>query len=437
MVIRFFPRILHYISIPVRKNAALLPPPTSTKRWPVMIFSHGLGGTRNAYSHIVGSIASHGMIVIAPEHRDGSTPISFIRDVPFTTPTEKTSAGSKNKNKVDYVKLSHTPSREVEEGRNAQLRVRLWEIGAIYSSLLKIDQGDRLTNLDTSSTSLSLFANKMDVHRPGKIAFAGHSFGASTVTQFVKSVFYSPRTASAPSNYTPLFTPSSRSPLVSQITPQTPVVLLDVWCLPLRAASTRWLWDLPFPCYAPGGPGPSNLLAIESQAFFKWRIHLKATKRLLSPDPSSTSAIHDNRGEPHFFYATTSAHLSQSDFGILFPYLTKRFLAIEEPERILRLNVRAITQLLRNNDIEIGTTSRTDLEMEDANPEATDNDEKIFMKGAVKGWEFISTDLGDMTDVADEDEKKGQVEKTEAAAPGDAVLRNELTNEPEIAKASA
>jgi platelet-activating factor acetylhydrolase len=117
--------------------------------------------------------------------------------------------------------------------------------------------------------------------------------------------------------------------------------------------------------------------------------------------------------------------------------LTKRFLAIEEPERILRLNVRAITQLLRNNDIEIETTSRTDLEMEDANPEATNNDEKIFMKGAVRGWEFISTDLGDMTDVADEDEKKGQVEKTEAAAPGDAVLGNELTNEPENAKASA
>ncbi|EPE33466.1 alpha/beta-Hydrolase [Glarea lozoyensis ATCC 20868] len=431
--ISFFPRILHYISIPVRKNAALLSPPTSNTKWPVMIFSHGLGGTRNAYSHLVGSLASHGMIVIAPEHRDGSGPVSFIRDAPSTSHTEKTSAGTK-KRKVEYVKLSHNPSREVEEGRNAQLRVRLWEMGIIHSSLLKLDTGDKLTNLDTSSAPLSAFATKLDVHRPGKITFAGHSFGASTVTQFVKSVYYSPKTASAPSDYTPLFTPSSRSEIVSQITPQTPVVLLDAWCLPLRAASTRWLWDLPFPCYTPGGPGPSNLLAVESQAFFKWNVHLKSTKRLLSSDPSTASPRHDNRGEPHFFYAATSAHLSQSDFGILFPYLTKRFLAIEEPERILRLNVRAITQLLRNNDIEVGPTSRADLEMEEGSPEATNDDKKILAKGAVRGWVFISTNSDD---AGDEVSNKGKVEDTQAAAPSDAVLGNEFAVGSEGTKTSA
>jgi len=44
-----------------------------------MIFSHGLGGTRNSYSHLVGSLASHGTVVFAIEHRDGSAPTTFIR----------------------------------------------------------------------------------------------------------------------------------------------------------------------------------------------------------------------------------------------------------------------------------------------------------------------------------------------------------------------
>ena len=92
---RYFPRLLYYISIPVRKNAPLLPPNTTNKRWPVMVFSHGLGGSRNAYSHLVGSIASHGMIVIAPEHRDGSTPISYIRDVPSNNSVTEKSAARK------------------------------------------------------------------------------------------------------------------------------------------------------------------------------------------------------------------------------------------------------------------------------------------------------------------------------------------------------
>lgn len=37
-----------------------------------MVFSHGLGGSRNSYCHLLGSLASHGVVVVAAEHRDGS-----------------------------------------------------------------------------------------------------------------------------------------------------------------------------------------------------------------------------------------------------------------------------------------------------------------------------------------------------------------------------
>jgi platelet-activating factor acetylhydrolase len=398
-----------------------------------MIFSHGLGGNRNAYSHLVGSIASHGVIVIAPEHRDGSAPISYIRDVPSNNSLSEKSSARKAKRTVGYTRYSHTPSPEVEAGRNAQLKIRLWELGLIHDSMLKLDLGEKLNNLNTSSTSLHPFKDMMDVHDPGKIIFAGHSFGAATVAQFVKTVFYSSRNHEAPAEYECLFSPSSRSPILSQITPQTPLILLDIWCLPLRAESTRWLWDQPFPCYAPEGPGGSTLLAVESQAFYNWRVHLKATKRLLSPDPSTSNygfSSEDSKkwAEPNFFYATSSAHLSQSDFGLLFPRLTKHVFGSQEPERVMKLNVRAVLQLIRSNNIQISNTSAMDMEIDGKKGIETKSDEKIFgrNKEDVRGWSWISTDVEDLKDVDDEAEAKGNVENTKVKEPSQAVVVNEI-----------
>lgn len=369
------------------------------------------------------------MIVIAPEHRDGSTPISYIRDVPSNNSISEKSAAKKAKRTVDYMKLSHTPSPEVEAGRNAQLRVRLWELGMIHDSLLKIDEGAELSNLNTSSTPLLPFKGLMDVHTPGKITFAGHSFGAATVAQFVKSTFYSPRNSEAPKEYTPLFTPSSRSSISSQITPHTPVILLDVWCLPLRADATRWLWNKPFPCYTEGGPGGAALLAVESQAFFKWRVHLKATKRLLSPDPTSDKYDFKASGmpEPNFFYADASAHLSQSDFGVLFPWMTKRIFGSEEPERVMKLNVRAILQVLRNQNVEVSSTSAEDMELAETKGVETTHDTAILgQKREVRAWNWISTDVNDMADVDDEGAAKGEVEDAQTTEPSEAVVGNEI-----------
>ncbi|PBP16348.1 platelet-activating factor acetylhydrolase [Diplocarpon rosae] len=436
-VVSYFPRLLYHISIPVRKNAPLLQPTTANKRWPVMIFSHGLGGSRNAYSHLVGSIASHGMIVIAPEHRDGSTPISYIRDIPSKDSNSDKSSGRKARRTIEYTKLSHTPSPDVEAGRNAQLKVRLWELGTIHDSLLKLDRGTALTNLSISSVPLTPFTSQMDVHSPGKITFAGHSFGAATVAQFVKSTFYAPRTSSAPDTYTPVFLPSSRSPITLQITSQTPLVLLDVWCLPLRAESTRWLWNLPFPCYAPTGPGGAALLAVESQAFFKWRAHLNVTKKLLSPDPSSDVHQYTLAGtntpvtQPNLFYAEKSAHLSQSDFGVLFPWFTKRIFGSEEPERVVKLNVRAILQVLRNQGIEVSKTSERDLESEAETETGIYDDKKILAKEGVRGWNWITTDVRGMADADDESQAKseGMTEPTEAVVGNEILKSKERTKE--------
>jgi platelet-activating factor acetylhydrolase len=400
-----------------------------------MIFSHGLGGTRNAYSHLVGSIASHGVIVIAPEHRDCSTPISYIRDVPSENSSDEKAAESRAKTTKHYNRIPHTPSPEVEAGRNAQLKIRLWELGLVHDSLLRIDLDAPLTNLNTSSTSLSMFKELLNVHEPGKITFAGHSFGSTTVTQFIKSTFYGSQNGTAPQEYEPLFSPTSRSSIVQQITPCTPVILLDVWCLPLRSATTRWLWDKPFPCYTEGGPGGEALLAVGSQVFYKWRAHLKATKRLLSPNPSADehSYKRDDGSEwsqPHFYYVSNSAHLSQSDFGVLFPWFMRKILSAQEPARVVKLNTRAILQLMRSRHIEVGETSAADMELKEQEGSDSKSDTLILAANeGVRAWNWISTDVNSLRDVDDEAASLGK-----GAKKGRAMRKQSAVLGPELAK---
>lgn len=403
-----------------------------------MVFSHGLGGSRNAYSHITGSLASHGMVVIAPEHRDGTGPVSFIRD-----------ADGRQTRAVNYVEMPHKKSVEVLDGRDQQLSIRLWELGLVHDALLKIDRGERLhnyaadslTKTGTSDSDLDMFREMLEVNTPGKISWSGHSFGAATIIQFVKSVFY--RRAPRNSEYKPLYTPSEHSALVQQITPSTHISLLDLWVLPLRSWSTRWLWAQPLPCYSAGGPGGSNLLVILSEAFFKWQQNLNHTKQAVSEDPSQERGFFKSSSRmppPYIFYPVTSAHLSQSDFGVLFPWLTKKVFNSVEPERALRLNVRAILEVMRENGIEVADTSAVDMEVESKGKHQLANDaangtlhghrdklrgqdHKILAAdGSVRGWVKLSID-GETQD--------GEASNTEtrvAADPNDAVMSGEVTN---------
>lgn len=401
--------MLYYVTIPVHSNADVLEPPTESKRWPVMMFSHGLGGSRNAYSHICSSLASHGVVVVAPEHRDGSCPISFVH-----TPEEK-----EKMRRIEYKKVPHKASTEVYEARDEQLRIRLWELGLIHDALLKIDNRVPLRNVAEDQKKsggkdmLTMFSHLLDVHEPGKISFAGHSFGGATTIQFVKSVYY--HDATSLKSYRPLFSPTEDSNIVRQITPQTPVMLLDLWTLPIQSPSTTWLRNKPMPCYD-SPAGGSNLLSILSEAFYKWSSNLNDTKRIVSK-PTGSQNKFPNQPGPHIFYPTASAHLSQSDFGVLFPWITTKVFGAKEPERVLRLNARAMLQIMRNADIEVAATSKEDMELQDVEglDKGVPQDEKILSHAdeSVRGWISLGTELYG---------GKSEVEK----GPSDAMVEGEV-----------
>jgi len=372
----FLPRHLYYTTIPAHKNAKMLQPNTDNKRWPTMIFSHGLGGSRNSYSYIAGSLASHGVVVFCPEHRDGSAVASFIR-----VPDEQDRwIKSKTRKMISYNKISHDVCPEVYEARENQLRIRLWEMGLIHDAIMKIEKGEKLRNLNSSTPSLDQLAERLHVKDPGSIIFAGHSFGATTMTQLLKSTYYADKEEIAGMEK-PLFTPAKGSEIRRQITERSVTMLLDMWCMPLLAPNSKPLFDTPLPLYddLPSAAGGQGLLAVESESFFKWTEHLHTKARILSPDPTAkkvSPTVYERpsgikQSEPNFFYVINSAHLSQSDFGILFPWLTKKIFDAEQPERALRLNLRAQLQLFRVNGIPIARTYVGDL-VDDTNTDQLD-----------------------------------------------------------------
>ncbi|KJZ74494.1 hypothetical protein HIM_06090 [Hirsutella minnesotensis 3608] len=409
--ISFFPRHLFYTSIPASKNAKLLQPETESRRWPTMFFSHGLGGSRNSYSYIAGSLASHGVVVVCPEHRDGSAVLSMVRhsDAPHKF------LGHNARDEIPYQRISHDVCPETYEKREAQLRIRLWELGLIHDAVLAMDGGRDLPNWNRSTPSLSQFAGRLDVQEPGRIIFGGHSFGATTTVQFLKSTYYASRSDVA-AMAKPLFTPAADSSIRKQVTEKTVTMLLDMWCLPFMAPNSAPLYKLPLPAYddIPTAPGGTAILAVESEAFYKWTEHLNVKARLLSPNPTasvvSTHAFERpasgvKLAEPNFFYVVNSAHLSQSDFGVLFPWVTKKIFSADQPERVLRLNLRAQLQLLRSNGVPVARTYSGDLvdgtHVDKADPrrdessgaaDGIDNDEAIFDRSGrsvVDNWKWI------------------------------------------------
>ena len=97
----------------------------------------------------------------------------------------------------------------------------------------------------------------------------------------------------------------------------------------------------------------------------------------------------------------------------------------------MKLNVRAILQLLRERGLPVSATSREDMELgsEIAAGEEITDDKHIFgTNNEIRGWTFLSTDASDLSDVAFE--KPDHVAKEEEkTTPAQAVVGGELGQE--------
>jgi len=151
------------LRIPTVHQAQLAPAP-GAGAWPIVVFSHGMGCNRFAYSKICYDLASEGVVVVAVEHRDGSASNSlFFQDGELQ--------------QMGHMRLSE---REPEYyTRNKQVVQRADEVRMAVDMISALAAGQALNNVmpQEKGYNLDAFKGKLDL---SQIFMMGHSFGGST-----------------------------------------------------------------------------------------------------------------------------------------------------------------------------------------------------------------------------------------------------------------
>ncbi|XP_060563877.1 platelet-activating factor acetylhydrolase-like [Ruditapes philippinarum] len=187
---KFFNWIGGDIYIPVLWQAPLL---ESDDKLPVLVMSHGIGGNRTTYSTFCCEIASHGFIVVVPEHRDGSASMTYLlKDNMRGTVVELLKDHECGLHRRHTMHKSHSFTEEWQsfehtdplgiqwddyDYRNKQVHQRASECIRLLDVLTDINDGRSVRNFLGFHFSLKQFKGRMDM---SKVAFAGHSFGGST-----------------------------------------------------------------------------------------------------------------------------------------------------------------------------------------------------------------------------------------------------------------
>jgi len=163
-----FARIFSYIAswitrvrLPWNADVAVARQPV---KFPVALFSHGLGSNLGGYVSVCADIARHTeRIVVAVEHADGSAHAAYV-------------GSDSNRKRIPF---EHNRDRDALENRSKQqLRQRLDEFKAVVRDLRLLNDGTaKQTALPPHETVVD-FSRRIDLAVP--IVVAGHSFGSST-----------------------------------------------------------------------------------------------------------------------------------------------------------------------------------------------------------------------------------------------------------------
>ncbi|KAF5680780.1 acetylhydrolase [Fusarium heterosporum] len=170
------------IKIPAKVDVPLLGSRTTDKdgqKFPVMVFSHGAVSSRTDYTHYLGEIASHGHVIAALEHRDGSCPGTMVQ------------IKDKKDRPVFLLKQSDLVSDPPMNDtilKKEQLAFRTEEILQAIRVLQDINDG-KGSDVFTSSSrheghTLNAWSNRLDFNH---LTINGHSYGATGALQALKT----------------------------------------------------------------------------------------------------------------------------------------------------------------------------------------------------------------------------------------------------------
>ena len=293
--------------------------------FPLIMFSHGLCGTRRSQSAVCGEFASFGFIVCALEHRDGSGPSTVVHHVPEVLggrlrPDEhEGDERSNSKATYDNVKFMFAssdahdtrPGHHVDHDmRNAQIEFRIAEIEEAFEVMKIIQRGEGQTLVENNLKSNTVVAGEnidwaawKDRFHIDHVTVAGHSFGAATSSRILREKETLPECTQA--------------------------IIYDTWALPYKPAAELHEFQM---------HGP--ILAINSEAFMSWPANFDIVKGLMAEAQSTQSPA----------WMTTvrgTVHPSQTDFCLLYPHASRWLLkSIIDPIRAIDLNVEVSLDFL-------------------------------------------------------------------------------------------
>nr|XP_032810846.1 platelet-activating factor acetylhydrolase 2, cytoplasmic isoform X2 [Petromyzon marinus] len=181
----FFTFMFASYHVPVEWNA----PFRSGEKFPLIIFSHGLGAFRTLYSTVCVEMASRGFIVGAVEHRDlSSSATYFIRPKEGEGGTAAEAAACDGEEKAalhngECMQEVWLPYRKLLPGekefplRNQQVHQRADECVRGLRLLEDINEGRPIQNVLPSGFDFQQLKGSMDLE---KLSVMGHSFGGAT-----------------------------------------------------------------------------------------------------------------------------------------------------------------------------------------------------------------------------------------------------------------
>lgn len=305
-----------------------------TPKFPLILFSHGLGGTRTCYSSVCGEFASQGFVVCAVEHRDGSGPRTVINFAPEDSIRrviseaayrEKYHKNPKRKQTCDTVKFifpindkfDTAPSHEVDhELRESQIQLRVAEIDEAYYVMKEISAGRgedikrRNLRVQGASGASSQGLDGIDFRswsgrfHVDQVTLVGHSFGSATAVEMLRS--------SEQYNYI------------------TQGIIYDIWGMPVREATAENHIKVP-------------ILGVNSEAFMYWNENFRVAQ----------SVTEEARAADQPAWLLTcrgTVHIAQSDFCILYPRIAKN---------LLKMTMNPIRAIDVNIDVSLDFLSRT------------------------------------------------------------------------------
>ncbi|EJW86420.1 platelet-activating factor acetylhydrolase [Wuchereria bancrofti] len=293
------PRWMHFMNrwligkkrIPARWHLALN---KSIANYPVVIFSHGLSACRHFYSVYCSSLASHGYVVAAVEHRDCSACWTYKYET-----DEKT--GEKIEIPVKIRKLM--PTDDEFQLRNGQLHKRVAECIKTLHVLEELNLGQYSSDQQIGKNLLlgndfewSQFKGHLDMDR---IFIAGHSFGGATATATA---------AASPTGF-------------------KAAVILDGWMLPIeRELLTR--------VYQP-------VLFMNAKSF-QWEANVKDMLQVTENSKRGILLTFDE-----------ALHSSFTDFPLLLPGMLCRWLGLQslcDPVQIIEAVIELTAHFLKSYD---------------------------------------------------------------------------------------